>query len=747
MGDAVLQVKERDEGFQWEQLDPDGRHEHRLHCGHGIVVPPDHPATPDRSCTPRPSAFTPCEDVMGYFWLRVIVWFVVVAALFGNLTVFVVTLTNKLTVPKFLMSNLSTADFILGLYLLVLAACDTYTRGVYFNYAISWQYGAGCKVAGFLAVFSMILSIYTLTVLTIERWYAISHAINITKRLRLKQAAYIMAAGWTFSLVFASLPLVGVSSYSKTSICLPMETDAIPDKIYIFTLLLLNLSCFVVICASYIDMYLQVLRQRSAVGRKDAKVAKRMAVLVFTDFACLFPMAFFGLSAAAGRPLITLKESKILLVFSLPLNACANPFLYAITTQKFKTEFFSALAKCGICTDYSKQLNNTRSLWNPYQTSSGARHSRTGNGNPSSTGNAYHRMSQGSQVSLRSSYVSRFSQGGSPSMSPKLRKRSSADSVTSSTCGPSSPTAQMHTIVSTMIETRISINRETRRLSVVPESSPKRTSLQQLKTTLRVLRSQFFDQNLQEGPGVEGARAHHSKKKDEEQGLDSAAGYNSLVLVQNYLCRQSDQDFEEFTPDEDTMGNWNSKDSSTGSKVANRSEGQDHFFCREDDDQALLNQIHPHHSFLGGSREDGHWDENYEDQDLLVCTENSHQMENMPQGDKNQIRDDEGEEDTTAKQKEDHQKSVGQEQSPLGATETKRSNLAIHQGSQLNGENQTREQRASFRLVRKKLCEREPRFKGESTTDNTKPANRDEAADQFCQENQDNGQNIAGSRF
>ena len=56
-------------------------------------------------CTPQSDAFNPCEDVMGYVWLRIIVWFVVVTAILGNLVVLIVTLSSKhkLTVPKFLM--------------------------------------------------------------------------------------------------------------------------------------------------------------------------------------------------------------------------------------------------------------------------------------------------------------------------------------------------------------------------------------------------------------------------------------------------------------------------------------------------------------------------------------------------------------------------------------------------------------------------------------------------------------------
>lgn len=41
-------------------------------------------------CTPDPNALNPCEDIMGFIWLRNSVWFVVILAVVGNVAVVVV---------------------------------------------------------------------------------------------------------------------------------------------------------------------------------------------------------------------------------------------------------------------------------------------------------------------------------------------------------------------------------------------------------------------------------------------------------------------------------------------------------------------------------------------------------------------------------------------------------------------------------------------------------------------------------
>lgn len=221
-----------------------------------------------------------------------------------------------------------------------------------FAYYIS---GIGCQIAGFITVFASELSIVTLTVITLERWFAITYAINLNKRIRLKCAAKVMVFGWIYALTMATLPVLGISSYTKTSICLPMGTEDTTDLIYLIILLSINGLAFILICACYGKMYITITAQHCVITQNDKTVAKRMAMLVFTDFACWAPIAFFGLTAIAGHPLIDVTESKFLLVFFYPLNSCANPFLYAIMTNQYKRELFSMLSRYGFCKNRAKR--------------------------------------------------------------------------------------------------------------------------------------------------------------------------------------------------------------------------------------------------------------------------------------------------------------------------------------------------------------------------------------------------------
>ncbi|XP_069092644.1 lutropin-choriogonadotropic hormone receptor [Pleurodeles waltl] len=303
------------------------------------------------TCIPEPDAFNPCEDIMGYDFLRIMIWFISILAIAGNAVVLIVLLTShyKLTVPRFLMCNLSFADFCMGLYLLLIASVDSQTKNQYYNHAIDWQTGSGCSAAGFFTVFSSELSVYTLTVITLERWHTITYAMQLDRKIRLRHAIIIMFGGWLFSLLIALLPLLGISNYIKVSICLPMDIETTLSQTYIIITLVLNVVAFIIICACYIKIYIAVQNPELAPTNQDTKIAKKMAVLIFTDFTCMAPISFFAISAAFKVPLITVTNSKILLVLFYPVNSCANPFLYAIFTKAFRRDFFLLMSRFGCC--------------------------------------------------------------------------------------------------------------------------------------------------------------------------------------------------------------------------------------------------------------------------------------------------------------------------------------------------------------------------------------------------------------
>nr|XP_027201757.1 putative uncharacterized protein DDB_G0282133 [Dermatophagoides pteronyssinus] len=302
-------------------------------------------------CLPKPDPFMPCQDLFDWWTLRFGVWLVFPLALIGNGTVLIVLIfgrrrkrrrsssssISKLDVPRFLVCNLAAADFFMGIYLGMLALVDLVTLGYFRSYAIRWQNSFVCQLTGFAGVFSAELSVYTLAVITLERNYAITHAMHLNKRLSFRAAIMVMSFGWFFALSMALLPLFGISDYRKVAVCLPFDIDNLLSFIYIISLIIFNGIAFLLLIACYLRMYCAI-RGSQAWNSNDTRIAMRMGLLVFTDFLCWAPIAFFTITTLAGWNLITIEEAKIFTIFILPLNACANPFLYAFFTKQFKKE-------------------------------------------------------------------------------------------------------------------------------------------------------------------------------------------------------------------------------------------------------------------------------------------------------------------------------------------------------------------------------------------------------------------------
>lgn len=310
-------------------------------------------------CRPQPSAFMPCRDLFDTWWLRVGVWCVFLLAFAGNFLVIVVLCSVRqsssasaltsimwlahskrhIDVPRFLVINLAVADLLMAVYLGVLAFVDLSTLGEFKVFAIKWQHSSGCKAAGFLGVLSSELSVFILAIITLERNYAITNAVHLNRRLSLQKAALIMLLGYTFALSMAVLPLQGVNDYTKYSICLPLEFDQadLASQVYIWTLLSINTLSFILLLSCYLRMYCAI-RGSQAWNTNDLRIARRMSILVVTDFLCWTPIIFTAISSLLGHHLVGTQGLKTLTIFILPLNSIANPFLYAITTKKFKRD-------------------------------------------------------------------------------------------------------------------------------------------------------------------------------------------------------------------------------------------------------------------------------------------------------------------------------------------------------------------------------------------------------------------------
>lgn len=299
-------------------------------------------------CTPHQNPLTPCRSLLSEWALRVPVWAIWIFAIMGNGAIIFVNMVTrklkKLECSELLIINLSLAGFLKAIYLSFLAVVDVRTLGnSFFQSAIDWQLGPGCKTAGFIAVFASVLSMYTLVVLTLERVYTISHVFEQSEKKKRRVVIPLCVVGWVVSALLAALPLFGVNSYTRVAVCLPYLTESLLDEAYIGVLLTINLVGFVIILCSYVYIFSVVCRTAPpGQRRKDVATASiNIAMVIATAFLCWSPIAVVGYLALFEIYLVDVVQAKYLIVFVYPLNACLDPLIYGFFTKRCKSKMSS----------------------------------------------------------------------------------------------------------------------------------------------------------------------------------------------------------------------------------------------------------------------------------------------------------------------------------------------------------------------------------------------------------------------
>ena len=301
---------------------------------------PNFVVTPTIKCFPHPNYLSPCQNLLDPDPLPIFVWIIWFVAVIGNIAVLFVLFVSKekIRVPQIFICNLAFADFLLGVYLAFLGGVDLKTRGQsFYKSALHWQMGAGCKSAGFIAVFACELSVLILASMTFERYHTIAHSFK-QGRIKKRYVLVILSVCWITAGIFAMLPLVGLNSYSDVAVCLPFRTSGIGDKIYIALILSVNLMVFLVIMSFYIIILYIFYRSPAAVDtskKEKVVIALKMGILVLTNLVCWLPLAVVGYAAISNHHIIDYIAAKFFVVMIFPINACLNPFIYTILTKGF----------------------------------------------------------------------------------------------------------------------------------------------------------------------------------------------------------------------------------------------------------------------------------------------------------------------------------------------------------------------------------------------------------------------------
>ena len=309
-------------------------------------------ALPSVSCTSlQDNGISSCDELLKNTVLKYSIWVLGVLAFAGNFGVVLwrVIAKDKNRVNSFLLTHLAVSDFLMGVYMLLIAYKDRLWDGVYFKHDVSWRASDLCIFAGVISTISSEVSVFTLSLITFDRFVCIVFPFKF-RRMSMKRAVYLTTLVWILGIALAIIPIMNdayfydyqhrTHFYGRSPVCLPFElsSEKSPGWEYsAFVFLGVNGTSFILIVIAYLVMYRTITKAGNAVrstrANQDSTLAKRMLFIILTDFFCWFPVIIISVLALANSLHDPRKQVYAwIAVFVLPINSSINPLLYTFST-------------------------------------------------------------------------------------------------------------------------------------------------------------------------------------------------------------------------------------------------------------------------------------------------------------------------------------------------------------------------------------------------------------------------------
>ncbi|KAH9491356.1 hypothetical protein Btru_031312 [Bulinus truncatus] len=297
-------------------------------------------------CEAPDDVISSCSHLIGDTFKRIVIWIVGMVTLIGNSIVLIFRLGwDRSYLGKsygLFIIGLAASDFLMGIYLLIIAATDIYYRDNFVLEDIHWRYSHVCNLAGFLATLSSETSTFFICLATLDRFLIVKSPLGQLRITRtLKWSFFILS--WLFAFAFALTPVIVTDweIYCSNGLCLtlPLSSKRYMGWQYsVAIFVILNFLLFILIAIGQVAIFISLRHQNSflksgtnceAMKSRELTVAKKLALVALSDFLCWFPVGILGMLSLNGQ-LFDNEVYAWVAVFVLPVNSALNPNIYII---------------------------------------------------------------------------------------------------------------------------------------------------------------------------------------------------------------------------------------------------------------------------------------------------------------------------------------------------------------------------------------------------------------------------------
>ncbi|XP_037546637.1 urotensin-2 receptor [Nematolebias whitei] len=294
----------------------------------------------ERSANATDSPMNSHQDAAATFTIGTILSVMCLIGVSGNIYTLVVMCQSMRTAASMYIYiiNLALADL---LYLLTIpfVVCTHFLKG--------WHFGdAGCRILISMDFLTMHASIFTLTIMSTERYFAVLKPLDTVKRSKSYRKAIALLV-WAASLILTLPMIMSIQLMTVgTKLICQSTLSTLSYKIYISFLF-----CTSIIAPGLIIgyLYIQLARTYWISQTESFKQTKKLPnqkvlYLIFTIvllfWACFLPFWIWQLLFQFYHPLPLSDKAKrninYLTTCLTYCNSCINPFLYTLLTKNYK---------------------------------------------------------------------------------------------------------------------------------------------------------------------------------------------------------------------------------------------------------------------------------------------------------------------------------------------------------------------------------------------------------------------------
>jgi leucine-rich repeat-containing G protein-coupled receptor 8 len=260
-------------------------------------------------CSAPINEISSCSQLIDIPLLSIAIWYIALFAVFGNFFGAFYRLYLRKTKSSFaiLSINLNIADFLMGIYLYVIAGANLNFDGRYGFEDYFWRHSTSCAFAGVLATLSSEASALFVLFITIDRILIVRFPFSILGQ-RVLIAKIASGFIWVISLLLSLVPLFGNEYfdeyYSSSGICISLPLSVIRKPGWEYSMAIFvgaNFAIFIGILIGQLVIFMDAVRMGKEVKsqplnqrRREIGLAKTLIAVAVTDIFCWIPIGTIG---------------------------------------------------------------------------------------------------------------------------------------------------------------------------------------------------------------------------------------------------------------------------------------------------------------------------------------------------------------------------------------------------------------------------------------------------------------------